>query len=256
MEHKLYIAWQAHDSRRWHSIGVLRHQPGTGYEFGYIRGAYSARDKDGFTGISSFPDFEEVYRSEQLFAFFSNRILSSSRAEYAELIEQVGLQPLGDKQSPEYVFNFLRRTQGWRATDSFEIFAPVDTAGSEYCWEFFTRGLSHTPDEIRLRWTTHEPQGVLQIATIKNNPHDPDALIILDQEQASLGYVPRNYSATIRAIIEAAAHVELRILRHNKREDLDQKRFLLRLSARMPADFQLPHFEEFEPLADGDRTVA
>ncbi len=255
MERKLYVAWQAHESRLWYTIGILTHGDATGYEFRYVRGAQKAHDC-GFPGISSFPDLDKVYRSESLFSFFSNRIMSSSRPEYKDLIRQVGFRPMESKQSPDYVFGFLAHTHGWRATDAYEMFAPVKKVAGTYCWDFFTRGLRYIEKASETRWAQESPVGELRAVPRPENEFDPTAVSIEDAAGSPLGFVPGNYSATVFELCAHADDVKIEILRHNREEWLDQKRFLLRLTASMPATFQLSHQTELEPLVAADPTPA
>ncbi|MBA2662856.1 MAG: hypothetical protein H0U74_11205 [Bradymonadaceae bacterium] len=257
MKRTLYVAWQAIESRKWYTIGVLTHEPDKGYLFRYLRGVEEAQ-KDGFTGISAFPEFYLSYTSDRLFSFFANRVLSSDRPSYKELIEQVGLQPVGDSTSPEYLFEFLRRTRGWRATDSFEMFSPVEKVGDEYRWDFFTRALRHAPEGIQRRWIEESPTLPMRMAPDLHNMSDPTAVFVMDCKHCFMGFVPGNYSSTIHELVTRAVpgSIDLRVLRHNKREELHQKRFLLEMRVKMPADFQLTQPRELEPLVNMDESVA
>lgn len=260
MERKLYVAWQdtRPKTRRWYTVGVLTHSAETDYVFRYVRGANEARVEGGFFGIASFPEFEAEYRSESLFSFFSNRLLSSDRPAYKELIEQVGLQEAGDYESPDHIFEFLRRTRGWRATDSFEMFSPVEKKGEVYYWDFFTRGLRYTDPGVQQRWTEEGPKLPLRMLPDMHNKIDPTAVLIVDDFQRSLGFVPGNYSATIFELVSHApqGEIELKVIRQNRAERLHQQRFLLEMKVRMPVDFELTVPEELEPLVDLKESVA
>ncbi len=250
MTRQLYIAWQSHESRTWHTVGLLTYSEQSGYVFQYVRGALDAQKEDGFSGISAFPSFDEVYQSDHLFSFFSNRILSPSRPEYQELIRQVDLLPVGDTESPDYVFDFLRRTRGWRATDSFEMFSPVQQFEGGYRWDFFTRGVRHIDEALKEKWINEAPLEPLRPVLDCHNEHDPTAVIIMDRGHRPLGFVPGNYSSTIYDIVEHADDIQLTILQHNRDAQLDEKRFLLEMKASMPTDFHLPTSSELEPLVD------
>jgi hypothetical protein len=255
MKRQLYISWQSHSSRKWYAVGVLTYEDERGYTFRYVKGAKTAAQAEGFSGISTFPDFDRSYSSERLFSFFSNRILSSTRPEYSELVEQVGLQAVGDTESPQYVFDFLRRTRGWRATDSFEMFAPVEKTDAGYRWDFFTRGVRHGDEAIQQRWVDEKPAEPVRPILDRHNSHDPTAVLIIDRKQRSLGFVPSNYSSTVYQILEHAVDVEITIVRHN-RHAIPQKRFLLELKAQMHAEFQLTEPTELEPLVEVGESAA
>ncbi len=67
----LYLAWKRRD-HRWWPVGRLSRE-GSDYVFTYTQGAGSA-ESAGFRPLSSFPDFDEVYVSTQLFPMFRNRL--------------------------------------------------------------------------------------------------------------------------------------------------------------------------------------
>lgn len=248
MEKKLYVAWQSQALRSWHTVGVLTHTPEEGYLFRYVRGALAAREV-GFPGISSFPDMDRTYQSDDLFAFFANRIISSARPQYAVLLQQVAMEaPTHESKSPDYVFDFLSRTRGWRTTDTYEMFAPVQATPKGFRWDFFTRGLSHTDKANRERWTRDAPTLPLRAVLDFHNGFDRRAIIIIDDQHSSLGFVPGNYSAVIHAIVTQAEHIDWTILRQNREERLEERRFLIEMNATMPPDFELPRPAELEVL--------
>lgn len=255
MRRKLYVTWQSPDSRRWYTIGLLTHAEGEGYVFRYVRDALEAQDQEGFHGIAAFPEFDHAYHSDELFSFFQNRILSPERPAYEQLARQVGLPEGAVSETPEYAFEFLRRTKGWRATDMFELFAPVEQTEEGYRWDFFTRGVRHLTDELKKKWRVESPEEPLRPLLDLHNPYDKTAILIVDQLHSALGFVPGNYSPIIGHLIREADHVELTVLRQNKDVELDQKRFLVELVARVPRAFELAHPDRFEPLAAPDASA-
>lgn len=254
MSRELYIAWQSKDSRRWHTIGRLTHEQETGYHFEYLQGVKNAQE-DRFRSIGAFPHLSRTYSSDTLFSFFQNRLISAGRPEFSDLVKQLGLQPIGDFESPQFVFEFLSRSRGWRATDSYELFAPISLSENCASWEFFTRGIRHAADCLRRDWISNEPEEPLMHAFTPTNDFDGDAILIVDQKQRSLGYVPGNYSSTIKDVLSNATDLEVNVIWHNREPELDRRRFLLRLHAQMPAEYSPPCIEELLPFDDSELTA-
>lgn len=100
-------------------IGQLTHHSGQPkpYEFRYLRGIERAREF-GFTELPAFPDIKKVYKSEELFSFFRNRLTSSQRMDYGEYLSLLCLPP-----NTKDEMTILGRSGGVRMTDSIEVFA-------------------------------------------------------------------------------------------------------------------------------------
>jgi len=87
---KLFVSWQNTDTREWVPVGVLVREHSGGYLFAYTRGVLKARPSFSFGGMR---ERGVVYRSDELFPLFSNRLLDRSRPEYAEYVDWLGLTP-------------------------------------------------------------------------------------------------------------------------------------------------------------------
>ncbi len=118
----LYLAWWQPD-HRWWPVGRLSRE-GSDYVFTYTQGARSAEEA-GFRPLSSFPDFDQVYVSTQLFPMFQNRLPPQSRPDYEDFIEWLDLE-----RGEADPLVMLARSGGQRETDMFEVF-PIPERSAE-----------------------------------------------------------------------------------------------------------------------------
>jgi hypothetical protein len=56
------------------------------YVFRYTQGALKAEREQGFRPLVAFPDFDTVFRSNQLFPLFQNRVLNAKRPGFADYL--------------------------------------------------------------------------------------------------------------------------------------------------------------------------
>lgn len=187
----LFLAWQNPTSRSWYPIGRLTFD-GTNYQFVYIRGALQAKRESRFEALQSFPDLESVYESADLFPLFSNRVLSRSRADYADYVQWLNVPH--DQDDPVAL---LSRSGGRRITDSLEVFpsAEPDESGT-YHIHFFAHGLRHLPAASTQRISELRPGEKLLLVHDFQNPRDPGALMLRTSESFDgdlhlVGYCPR-----------------------------------------------------------------
>jgi hypothetical protein len=235
----LYLAWRQPD-RRWWPVGLLWRE-GSDYVFAYTQGARSAEEA-GFRPLSSFPDFDQVYVSRQLFPMFRNRLPPQSRPDYAYFIEWLGLEP--GEADP---FVVLARSGGERETDMFEVFPiPERDADGRYRSAFFLHGLRHRgpPAEEEVRHL--RPGDTLALEAEPANPHDPGALLIHTVVRGvHIGFVPRYLCQDVHALLSAAGEqVQVRVQCVNPPPTPAQFRVLCSLDSPWP--------QGFRPLASPD----
>jgi hypothetical protein len=94
-------------------VGRLSRE-GSEYVFTYTQGARSA-EAAGFRPLSSFPDFDQVYVSRELFPMFQNRLPPQSRPDYEDFVEWLDLE-----RGEADPLVMLARSGGQRETDMFE----------------------------------------------------------------------------------------------------------------------------------------
>lgn len=73
---------------------------------------------DGFHAFPAFPDTDVLYRSDTLFHFFANRVMSPRRPDFDDYLEALGLTR-GESNPIE----LLARSGGQRATGSVQVVA-------------------------------------------------------------------------------------------------------------------------------------
>ncbi len=134
IERRLIVTWKSDDSKGIVPVAelIIRGAPPR-YRFGYLEGVREAQ-RSGFQPFLAFPHLETSYESEELFPFFTNRILPRTRPDYLESLTTVGL----DVQDVS-VAEVLGRTNGRRATDRIEmILVPIPDALGRYRTHFFS----------------------------------------------------------------------------------------------------------------------
>ncbi|HEY6802001.1 MAG TPA: hypothetical protein VI306_00350 [Pyrinomonadaceae bacterium] len=248
----LFLAWQDSTGRRWYTIGRLT-LDNTNYEFVYTKGALEAQSEAGFQLLPSFPNLYKVYRSDELFPVFSNRLIAPSRPDYKTFIEWLSFQDL--EPQPMAI---LARSGGKRMTDLLEVFPAAEDDGSGvYKVFFFAHGLSHAaPSSIEraLQLTTGED---LLLVHDFQNPRDPKALALRTSEKYPgdmhlIGYCPRYLLPDIHKLLNT--HKELPVVtveKINKPPAPIQFRLLCRMTMKWPKDFHPFSDQSFQPLING-----
>jgi hypothetical protein len=112
------------------------------YEFGYIEGVRRAIVL-GFQPFLAFPHLHRRYTGAQLFPFFRNRVLPTTRPDYVDYVEALGLSV-----ETADVVDLLGRSEGRRRTDRIEVVlaAERDPTTGRYVTRFLLRGVRHVVD--------------------------------------------------------------------------------------------------------------
>jgi HIRAN domain len=240
----LYLAWRQPD-RRWWPVGRLWYD-GSAYVFTYTKGARSA-EAGGFRPLLSFPAFDDVYVSKQLFPMFGNRLPPRSRPDYPDFIEwlDLGVDEID-------AMGMLARSGGRRETDMFEVF-PVPEPGpaGRYAPTFFVHGLRYQGQQAEEevgRLISGDP---LVLQADPGNPHDPRALRVLTTLRGThLGFVPRYLCEDVHGLQDLAGQggVRVNVRRINAPPAPAQFRVLCALDAPWPTGFRPLSSPDFEPL--------
>lgn len=83
-----------------------------GYIFKYIP---EAPDKsEGFLKVPTFKDFDKIYKSENLFLFFANRLYDRGRPDLQKILESYGLNEYDE-------WELLKATRAKLMTDNYEL---------------------------------------------------------------------------------------------------------------------------------------
>ena len=182
----LFLAWQDPQSRLWSPVGRLTFD-GEVYTFVYIKGAEEAQQKFGFEPLMSFPEWDRIYRSTELFAFFANRVMSPSRPDYRRYLDRLNLS---DQNFD--LMEFLGRTEGNRQTDNFKVFpCPKPDINGKYHLFFLAHGLRYLPECSLQRIEQLQVGEPLWLAHEFHNRYDTKALILTTEDHHHLGFCPR-----------------------------------------------------------------
>lgn len=248
----LYVIWQNPDTRRYFPVGRLCAKgvpPEEMYEFVYTRGAESARGQ-GFEPFLAFPDIGKEYLSIDLFPFFANRLLSTSREDYRDYIEQLGLSP--ETASPMAI---LARSGGRRTTDSIELFAPPcrqkSTSGPSQVLEYYflLHGTGHMKECARLlvesKLQTGEP---LLLMHDLQNEVDPKAFVLRTKDYCCIGFVPRFLTEDVWTLLDTGEQVGVTIQQLNPPPAPIQQRVLCKLLAEVRSGFSPCSSNDFQAI--------
>ncbi len=246
----LFLVWRQ-PGQRWWPVGRLT-RSGDSYAFVYTRGAQLASAEVGFAPLVSFPDFQQVYFSRELFPLFQNRLFAKGRSEARDILAWADLPP--GEQDPLVV---LGRTRGPRVTDMFEVFPRPVPDADRYGSAFFVHGLAHRSPAERDAALKLQPGAGLAPVAEPTNQEDRQAIAIHTPDGVQIGYLPR-YLCVDFAQLEPACRgdLELRVRRVNPGAP-PQFMVLAELRACWPAGFAPCSGPEYQPLrADADEVVA
>lgn len=245
----LFLAWQDTSGLRWFTIGRLTLNATT-YEFVYTNGALEAKREAGFQPLPSFPNLYEVYRSEELFPVFSNRLISPTRPDYGAFVDWLSLRDF--ERQPMAI---LARSGGKRMTDLLEVFPfPDDDGTGVYQVYFFVHGLSHAAPASIERALQLETGEELLLMHDLQNPRDPEALSLRTAETEPgdmylMGYCPRYFLPDIRKLMKVNRDLpSVNVEKVNKPPAPLQFRLLCRMTMKWPRDFQPFSDYTYQPL--------
>jgi hypothetical protein len=242
----LFVTWFDPTMRGILPVGRLvrrREAGGPVYEFSYIRGAIEAK-KRGFSPFLAFPELGCVYRSRRLFAFFGNRLMPSTRADYLDYVRSLALESEGSDE-----LSILGRSGGRRETDRIELIAaPVrDDRTGMYTTHFLARGIAHTPGaEARVALLAAGDRLLWMLDA--QNEANPNAVALRTEDRYLVGYLPDYLITDIVELVARRAPMDVRVERVNLPPAPVHYRLLCRLTAAWPEGFEPFAGERFEPL--------
>ena len=228
----LFLAWQDPTSRGWFPVGKLWWAEGS-FRFGYIRGFERAEREAGLEPLLSFPQRDQVYRSEHLFPLFRNRIMNSSREDFDGWLARLGLELPAEGSGEALLLDILARSGGQRSTDSFEVF-PRPLVGDRYRLEFFVHGLRHANPGAQARAEALASGDTLRFMADLQNPEDPLALALRTEDRHVVGYLPRYHCADLHALFGERESVNVEVLQVNLPPTAPRHRILCRVDAAWP----------------------
>lgn len=190
----LILVWQNPVSRRFTKVGRIDALPDQRFAFQYLPGA--SEDAE-FAPLDEYPQFGAVYVSDEVPAFFANRILSAERRGYDRYLEWLGISGLDDADIP---FEVLARTGGGRATDTFHVVDLPVARSDAFTSRFFVSGIRYTPGVDRVLASIHDGS-TLALALEESNEHNPRAVLVNTVDNQRVGYVPDWLCGDVHALI-------------------------------------------------------
>lgn len=179
----LILVWQNPVSHRFVKVGQLDALPGSRFAFQYLPSAWTDPE---FNALLEYPDPNAAYVSDEVPAFFANRILSPDRPHYDRYLGWLGIEGL---RADEVPFEVLARTGGSRATDTFHVVdLPVDS-GDSFRSRFFISGIRHRENADAIVSALREGAD-LHLRLEENNEVNPKAVLIDTADGRMVGYVP------------------------------------------------------------------
>lgn len=249
----LFVTWFEPNRRSIIPVARLVHhggREGAAYEFRYIRGALEATER-GFQPFIAFPELDRIYRSTSLFPFFANRVMPTTRPDYREYIEVLGLDP-AEADS----IAILGRSGGKRETDRIEV-VPMPTRDETggYTTHFLLRGVRYIPGaEERIAGLT--PGERLFWMLDAQNEANPSAVALRSADKHLLGYIPDYLITDIATLIARQVPMNVFTERVNPPPAPLHYRVLCRLEARWPDGFVPFQGERFQPIEAFSAPVA
>lgn len=195
-----------------------------GYSFRYVRGIV---DQPGFLPLLGFPELERVYTSPEMFPLFAERIMSARRPDREQYLNALDLDTSSEP------WEILVRSGGRRAGDTIEVMPePVVHPDGRTSCLFLVHGVRYrgaeasdaicrlnSGDRLTLRWD-------------RDNPVNPRAVLVLDDGDLQLGYVPDPLVDYVQAVMRQEGH-RLTVVRANGPEVGSHLRLLVRIEGRV-----------------------
>ncbi len=234
----IYIAWQDPETRRWHTVGRLS-RDADGYRFAYTQGANASPR---FAYLGRMQDKGQTYHSGTLFPLFANRLLDTSRPEYPDYLDWMGVDGAASEME------LLARSGGRRGTDKLCVYPEVETnEQGEMQLYFFSHGLRYSSDAEQATIGRLQPGEALQLTADGDNAHDRYALLLETAKPMRVGYCPRYLSQALHQI-QQQTPIRLTVEKANPDAPL-QFRLLCEAVFTLPKGFELYSTDEHRPLA-------
>lgn len=226
---RFVVVWQNPETREFLHVGRLEADESVDtpeYRFVYEN---DGKTHPAFRPFSAFPDLHEVYTSDRLFSFFSNRVMSSRRPDFDQYVAALNLSL--DEASPLEV---LARSSGERATDTVQVVPEarqVDDRTEERL--FLVSGCRHVED-IESRLAALAAGDELHVRADPGNEWDPRALVLAmkDEGEHKVGYIPGYLLSDVHKHLESGAVVRVIVERVNGPEVPWHLRLLCKLTIR------------------------
>lgn len=181
------VVWQEPHTRQFVSVGYLEVNSPTSYVFEYSQDAQLHTD---FQAFDEFPDMQARYESSELAPFFADRLPSTARPGYDDILAALGLTR--EEATP---VELLARSWDVRRTSTIQLLPePVRTEEGVETLTFLASGCRHVdednPDRVADQIAKLAPGHELRLRDEPDNERNMRALLIDAAHQEPVGWVP------------------------------------------------------------------
>lgn len=188
---RLLVSRRDADTRQYQCVGFLSYLHGR-YRFAYLR---SHAEDPTFRAVPGFADVHRIYESERLFPIFAERVMSPRRPDREFVLRALGL---GLDAEP---FEVLARSGGRRVGDTIELVpVPVPDDDGFVSVDYFVHGVRYMSAEAQRRITGLHEGDQLTLVPDPENEVESRAVLVTDDGELRLGYVPTPLLDVIHAI--------------------------------------------------------
>lgn len=248
----LLVLWQHPESRQIVPIGRFGFD-GSEYTFSYTRAAGTVQD---FRPLPGLDDMHQQYRSDRLPVAFGARVMEPDRADYADYLHYLDLDPTTSTPWEQIV-----RSGGSRAGDTLQFMEVPSVINGRAHARFLVNGIRHIPnvsrriDDRHVTVTVDEHGQAIQSLQVGDevaveaeyeNSYD-DCASVLTSNGTPLGWVPRAMSAGVRALLDHGS-VSARVLRVGSPNTPPHLRLVMELDMDAPEGFQFDREGLWEPI--------
>lgn len=242
---KLVLAWQNPQDRMWVPIGLLEADPSQSqYQFYYLNGVRAVSQNERFKPLQPMDHLNEVYFSDKLFPLFKNRLLPKSRPEYQAYLNWL------DLNSDASLVQELALTNGFKLTDSFQLYALPNQVADAYEMTFFAHGIQYLSACAQERTLQLKSEETLFVMKDFQNPYDPHALCLRTQAPAEIvGYIPKIYADDLEPFLFQRETINVSVIKVNPQAP-SQLRLLCQLRTSKLNDyipFSTSAFKPYNP---------
>lgn len=219
------VIWQDQETRSLVHVGWLVFT-GTEFQFSYVEGVKS---HPRFRPFPAFPLLEEVYTSEDLFAYFAVRLTSAADPEYDAVLDALGLRR--DNATPA---ELLARSPSESPHDTIQVVPePTELPDGTLVREFLVSGTRHVDEQNSLtvgRIIEQLSVGApLELVPEPHNPHNAESLQI-SVAGRQVGWVPDYLLSEIHGYLSSNRALALTVARANGPDVPWHLRLLCRLT--------------------------
>lgn len=229
IEREFRVVWQEPDSRGLKQIGWLRFGGGQ-YNFSYTE---EARETASFHPFPPFPSLTEMYKSKELFPFFSGRVMSATSPNFDELTNALGLTR--DNATP---VELLALGQADSPHDTIQVVPePIEYEDGTSERTFLVSGVRHanedSPDAVGAVVSALEIGELLELRAEPTNPKNPKA-IQLATDDVVVGWVPDYLLEEVHGHLGAQRDLRFAVVKANGPATPWHLRLLCRMTAAPP----------------------